>query len=134
MNKVFEVLDKEQAAMYRWIRDTMDQKALERLIRKPVWSAAGCLDTDTLSRDTLLREAFHQYEAKTSGPKVAASAQLRVGILPSALGRALALYTDAAVDAATFEEGLSGVTIRDKDIALAEALRDLTDEILKLQR
>jgi hypothetical protein len=129
MSKVFDALDKEQAAMYRWIRDTCDHSVFASITGQGGW-----IKMDQLQIDTAFREAFHQYEAKTSGPKVAAAAQLRVGILPSALGRALALYTDAAVDAATFEEGLSGVTIRDKDIALAEALRDLTDEILKLQR
>lgn len=129
MSKVFEVLDKEQAAMYRWIRDNISPTVFWALVGRPLKA-----DDTKITIDQAFREAFHQYEAQTSGPKVAAAAQLRVGILPSELGIALANYAGAAIDVATFQEGLSGETFREKRDALTEALRDVTDEILKLQR
>lgn len=133
MNQAFVAIDKEQAAMYRWIRDVhLDGAALTEICGQRPVGGWDSLRPEHIEQK--LREAFHQHEAQTAGPKVAAAAQLRVGILPSSLGRALALYTDAAVEAAVFEEGLDGVTLRDKDLALTEAFRDLVDEILKLQR
>jgi hypothetical protein len=130
---VFQNLDREQASMYRWLRDTMDQQTLERLIRKPVWSAEGCLDNDTLSRDTLLREAYHQYTARSAGEKVVNAAKMRVGILSTSLGAALARYTEAVEECATFAESFGGPTFSDVNRDLENALADLTDEMRKLQ-
>ena len=126
---VFQNLDREQAAMYRWLRDTMDQQTLERLIRRPVWSADGCLDTDTLARDNLLREAYHQYSARTAGERAVAGASMSVGILPTSLGAALARYTEAVEACATFAESFGGPTFSDVNNALENALMDLTVEM-----
>ena len=126
--KVFNELDKEQAAMYRWIRDTCDHRVFVAITGQ-----AGWIKMDALEIDTALREAYHRYAIPRAGEKAIAAASLRVGILPTSLGVALAKYTEAVEVCATFAESFSGPTFSDVNTNLENALADLTTEMLRLQ-
>ena len=125
---VFQNLDREQAAMYRWIRDTCDASTFAAITGQGGW-----MKMDAMDIDHAFREAYHRHAARTTGERVVAQASLSAGILPSSLGAALARYTEAVEECATFAEGLGGRTFSDVNNALENALMDLTDEMRKLQ-
>lgn len=127
--KVFQELDKEQAAMYRWIRDTCDQKTFNAL----TGTSSNWIKIDAVQADREFREAYHRYAMPLAGEKAIAAASLRIGILPGSLGLALAKYTEAVEACATFAESFGGPTFSDVNHDLENALADLTTEMLKLQ-
>lgn len=128
MTAVFKNLDREQAAMYRWIRDTCDASTFTAITGQSGW-----IKMDTTEIDHAFREAYHRYSMPTTGERVVAAASLKAGILPTSLGVALAKYTEAVEECATFAEGLGGRTFSDVNNALENALLDLVDEIRRLQ-
>lgn len=125
---VFTNLDREQAAMYRWIRDTCDASAFRALVGQMMKQHQTTLETDHA-----FREAYHRQAARTTGERVVAEASLKAGILPSSLGLALAKYTEAVEACATFAESFGGPTFSDVNHELENALMDLTDEMRRLQ-
>lgn len=125
---IFNALDKEQAEMYRWIRDTCDHSVFSAITGQGGW-----IKMDTMEIDHAFREAYHRYSMPKASEKVMNSAKMRVGILPTSLGAALARYTEAVEECATFAEGLGGRTFSDVNNELENALMDLTDEMRKLQ-
>jgi hypothetical protein len=126
--KVFVELDKEQAAMYRWIRDNCDASTFAAITGQGGW-----IKMDTMQIDHAFREAYHRYSMPKAGEKAVAAAGLRVGVLPASLGAALARYTVAVEACVTFAESFSGPTFSDVNHDFENALADLTGEILKLQ-
>ena len=102
---VFMNLDREQAAMYRWIRDTCDAPTFGAIT-----GASGWMKLDTMQIDHAFREAYHRYSMPKAGEKVINASKLRVGILPSGLGLALAKYTEAVEACALFAESFGGPT------------------------
>jgi len=125
---VFTALDKEQAAMYRWIRDNCDASTFAAITGQGGW-----MKMDTMQIDHAFREAYHRYTLIGASDRVIASTKMRLGILPPELGLALAKYTEAVEECATFAEGLGGPTFSDVNRNLENALADLTHEMLKLQ-
>jgi hypothetical protein len=125
---VFTNLDREQAAMYRWIRDNCDASTFHAITGQ-----AGWMKMDTMEIDHAFREAYHLHSARTTGERVVAQASLKAGILPSSLGLALAKYTEAVEACATFAESFGGPTFSDVNRDLENALMDLTDEMRRLQ-
>ena len=128
MTAVFKNLDREQAAMYRWIRDTCDHRTFAAITGQSGW-----IKMDTMEIDHAFREVYHRYSMPTTGERVVAAASLKAGILPSSLGAALARYTEAVENCATFAESFSGPTFSDVNNALENALLELVDEIRRLQ-
>lgn len=123
---MFNPITEEQAGMYRWIRDTCSDRVFTELtgqVRVP----------GAMSQDLALRAAYQKYFAERAGNIGVASAGMRVGILPPALGEALGKYTLAVEDRAMFEEGLGGRTFTDPQLELKSAFDDLIVEILRLQ-
>jgi hypothetical protein len=125
---VFQNLDREQAAMYRWIRDNCDALTFHAITGQAGWIQLG-----TMELDHAFREAYHRHSARTAGERVVAQASLKSGILPSSLGLALARYTEAVEACATFAESFGGPTFSDVNHDLENALMDLTDEMQRLQ-
>lgn len=126
--QVFDRLDKEQAAMYRWIRDTCDASTFQAITGQSGWMKLGEMEMDKAFRD-----AFARYEASRT-ERVTAHAQLSAGILPASLGIALHAFAESVEECATFAEGLSGQTFGDVNRARENAFDNLIDEIRKLQR
>jgi hypothetical protein len=126
--KVFTNLDREQAAMYRWIRDTCDASTFAVLTGQSGWAKMNAMQIDTA-----FREAYHVHSILDAGARATNAAKLRSGILPTSLGAALARYTEAVETCATFAESFGGPTFSDVNNALENALMDLTDEMRKLQ-
>jgi hypothetical protein len=126
--KVFQNLDREQAAMYRWIRDTCDASTFAALTGQSGW-----IKMDAMQIDTAFREAYHVHSILDAGARATNAAKLSAGILPTSLGAALARYTEAVEACATFAESFAGPTFSDVNNALENALMDLTDEMRKLQ-
>ena len=125
---VFQNLDREQAAMYRWIRDTCDASTFGAIT-----GASGWMKMDTMQIDHAFREAYHRYSMIGASDRVIAETKMRIGILPKELGLARAKYTEAVEECATFAEGLGGLTFSDVNRNLENALADLSHELLKLQ-
>jgi hypothetical protein len=125
---VFNTLDKEQAAMYRWIRDTCDASTFAAITGQSGW-----IKMNAMQIDSAFREAYHVHSILDAGARATNAAKLRSGILPTSLGAALARYTAAVEASATFAEGFGGPTFSDVNRDLENALMDLTDEMRKLQ-
>jgi hypothetical protein len=125
---VFTNLDREQAAMYRWIRDTCDASTFRALAGQMMKQHQTTCETDHA-----LREAYHRYTMPAAGEKAVAAATMSAGILPSSLGLALTRYTEAVEACATFAESFGGPTFSDVNHDLENAMLDLVDEMRKLQ-
>jgi hypothetical protein len=125
---VFNNLDKEQAAMYRWIRDTCDASTFAAITRQGGW-----IKMDTMELDHAFREAYHRHTMPNAGENAVNAMTLRGGVLPSDLGIALARYTEAVEACATFAESFGGPTFSEVNRDLENAMLDLVDEMRKLQ-
>jgi len=109
--------------MYRWIRDTAPVSVIAELLQISY----------VVERDAALRAAYERHRLIEAAKNITTQSQLSAGILPRALGDALAAYTDAVAFEATFEEGLGGRTYRDVHEATKVALKNLIHEIARLQ-
>lgn len=125
--KVFENLDREQAGMYRWMRSELTFEFLSHLTGVGVEVGSG------LDVDRALRSAYERYVSHGAAASAGDRSKLRSGLLPPALGAALAAYTAAVEDAATFQEGLGGLLYNDVERAKVEALQILCNEIAKIR-
>lgn len=126
--KVFENMDREQADMYRWIRQNMSESLFFDLTGKQISEMPSTLDID---RE--LREAYVRDRASEFVKRGVAASKIKIGILPPSLGLALAQYSEAYANAADFQEGLGGLTHGDVDSALRQKFLALCEEISKLR-
>lgn len=125
---VFNNLDKDQASMYRWLRDSCSAELFAQIA-----ALRGTTTRAVADVDAAMRFAYEKHASQHTNETVIPHLQLAVGILPLALGAALQRYTAAVEERAVFMEGLGSETFGDADRRCENAMNDVLDEIRKLQ-
>lgn len=123
-------LDQDQAAMYRWMRRRVGKD------KHTFQSLTGRSDLEFLTEleiDDALRSAYERDYVANAIDGICLRSALRQGKLPPELGMALASYTEAVRDAASFKEDLGGVTYVDMDLEVKIQFVKLCNEIAKLR-
>ncbi len=87
-----------------------------------------------LDIDRALRDAFIADDAARAAKASVEASKLRIGVLPASLGAALLNYTNAQLEASTFEEGLSGRTLNDVSLSVRETFERLCIELAELRK
>ena len=126
--RVFDNMDREQADMYRWIRQNMSESLFFDLTGKQISEMSSTLDID---RE--LREAYVRDRAAEFVKRGVEASKIKIGILPPTLGKALLEYSEAYAYAADFQEGLGGLSHGDVDSGLRQKFLALCEEISKLR-
>lgn len=126
--KVFENLDREQAAMYRWMRKHMTPSMFMHLTGKTAPE-----DLQALQVDRELREAFENEAYRAVMDVIPERSKIRQGLLPPALGAAILKYTECVQYDALFCESFSGETYGDVQAKVTEAFKEMCNEMAKLR-
>ena len=126
--KVFDDLTREQADMYRWVRQNMNESMFFQLTGKLIEDCKSELDIDRV-----LRESFVNDRASAFAKRGVEASKIKMGLLPATLGKALLEYSEAYAYAADFQEGLGGSTHGDIGSDLRQKFMALCEEIAKLR-